>query len=379
MYDHRQHQITPTQADQSSAADALAAVYDVVIIGGGTAGLSGALALGRARRSVLVIDSGDPRNAPSDGVHNYLGSEGVDPRDLLATGRSEVARYGVRVLDATVTAARPLAHDEATPNGPADHARFLVDLADGRTVRARRLLVATGLKDELPDIPGLAERWGRDVLHCPYCHGWEVRDQAIGILGTGPFAVYGALLWRQWSADVTLFRHTAPALTDEQAEQLAARGVTVVDGEVAAIESSDDRLAGVRLRSGAFIPRQAIVVATGLTAHIDMLTGLGLETTDLEMGGVSIGRRIAADPTGATSVPGVWVAGNVTDLLGQVITSAGAGLQAGAMINADLIAEETDRAVAAHRDGTNPADDPLSGAMEAATSEHVVGSRRRGV
>src|SRR6185503_16115235 len=176
--------------------------YDVVIVGGGAAGLSAALTLSRARRSVLVIDAGAPRNAPAGHVHNYLASEGTAPADLLATGRAEVTGYGGEIVTGEVTSAHRL-----------DDGGFHVVLGD-RIVQARRLLVTTGLVDELPDVAGVAERWGRDVLHCPYCHGWEVRDQAIGVLGSSPFAVHAALMWRQWSADVTLFRHTAPALTD---------------------------------------------------------------------------------------------------------------------------------------------------------------------
>jgi len=222
-------------------------------------------------------------------------------------------------------------------------------LADGRSVRARRLLIATGAVDELPDVPGVAERWGRDVLHCPYCHGWEVRDQAIGILATGPMTVHSAMLFRQLSADVVVFQHTAPSLSDEQAEQLAARGIPVVDGEVASLEIAADHLAGVRLRSGEVIPRQAIVVAPRLGPCADFLQSLGLETADMEVAGHVIARHVPADANGVTAVPGIWVAGNITTPMGQVISAASAGMMAGAVINADLVAEETARAVAPHR------------------------------
>ena len=161
--------------------------YDVVVIGGGAAGLNGALMLARSRRSVLVVDAGAPRNAPASGVHGLLGREGTPPGELLATGRAEVRGYGGRVETGEVT------------GGAADGGGFAVTLADGRRVRARRLLVTTGLTDELPDVPGLRERWGREVLHCPYCHGWEVRDQAIGVLASGPMSVHQALLFRQLS------------------------------------------------------------------------------------------------------------------------------------------------------------------------------------
>jgi thioredoxin reductase len=303
--------------------------YEVVVIGGGTAGLSGALTLSRARRSVLVIDAGRPRNAPAAQVHMYLGREGTPPAELLATGRREVTGYGGEIVAGTVAAAG------RTDGG------FRVVLDDGSAVTADRLLVTTGLVDELPEVAGLAERWGRDVLHCPYCHGWEVRDQAIGLLATGPLAVHQALLWRQWSKSVTVF--TADPLED--GGRLAAREITVVEGRVTALEVTEDRLTGVRLESGEVIPCDAVTTAPLLTARADILVSLGLEATEQEMDGHVIGSYVAADPTGATEIPGVWVAGNVANLTEQVIGSAAAGVRAGAAINADLIAEETRRAV----------------------------------
>ncbi|GAA2877308.1 bifunctional NAD(P)/FAD-dependent oxidoreductase/class I SAM-dependent methyltransferase [Nonomuraea rubra] len=314
------------------------ATYDVVVIGGGAAGLSGALALSRARRKVLVIDSGQPRNAPAQGVHVLLGHEGVPPRELLAAGRAEVTGYGGEIVTGTVTAAERL-----------DGGRFRVVLADGSAVEAARLLVATGLVDELPPVPGLAGRWGREVLHCPYCHGWEVRDQAIGVVATSPLAVHQALLWRQWSDDVILFLHTAPEPGEEAREQLAARGITVVEGELTGIVVTGDRLTGVRLAGGREVPRQALAVGTRLDARLDGLDGLGLETAEQEMNGFVIGTYLPADAMGKTAVPGVYVAGNVHNVVDQVVSASAAGVRAGAAINADLVAEEAAAAVAARR------------------------------
>ena len=310
--------------------------YDVVVIGGGAAGLSGAVALARSRRSVLVVDAGEPRNAPADGVHNYLGREGASPAELLALGRAELAGYGGTVRPGVASAVER----QAGRHG------FRVVLDDGTAVAGRRLLVATGLVDELPDLPGVADHWGRDVLHCPYCHGWEVRDRAIGILATGPTAVHQALLFHQLSADVVFFRHTAPDLPDAEAEQLHALGIRVVDGEVAAVEVDDDRITGVRLVSGEVVPRSTVVVAPRFTARADVLASLGLTPADQVMAGAVVGSALAAEPTGATAVPGVWVAGNVTDLSAQVVVAAAAGMRAGAMINADLVSEESRQAVA---------------------------------
>jgi thioredoxin reductase len=311
--------------------------YDVVVVGGGAAGLSGALALSRARRSVLVVDGGAPRNAPAEAMHNYLGRDGTPPGELLAAGRAEVAGYGGSVVAGEVVAARRI--DDG----------FTVALADGRTVHARRLLVTTGLVDELPDVPGLAGRWGHDVLHCPYCHGWEVRDRAVGVLSTGPGAVLKALLWRQWSADVTLFLHTGPEPTDEEWEQLAARGIAVVTGEVVAVESDGDRLTGLRLASGRLVRRDALVVSPVFTARSAVLASLGLPVEPVAANGHTVGYAVPSGPAGATAVPGVWVAGNVTDLMAQVITAAAAGLQAGGAINADLMFDDVRRAVEARR------------------------------
>ena len=199
--------------------------YDVVMVGGGAAGLSAALVLGRARRRVAVIDAGDPRNAPAAHMHGFLSRDGMPPADLLAAGRAEAAGYGVEFVAGHVVSIEP---------------GFAVTLEDGETLEARRLLIATGATDELPPIPGLRERWGRDFLHCPYCHGWEVRDQPLGVLGTGPGSVEHAQLIRQWTDDLIFFTHTH-AITDAEREQLEARGIRVVDGEV--------RAAGRRRRS----------------------------------------------------------------------------------------------------------------------------------
>ncbi|MFF5288372.1 NAD(P)/FAD-dependent oxidoreductase [Paractinoplanes globisporus] len=304
--------------------------YEVIVIGGGAAGLSGALMLARSRRSVLVIDAGQPRNAPADGVHGLLGREGMSPLELVDRGREEVRGYGGEVVRGEVVRASR------------DGDEFAVELAGGGYLRAKRLLVTAGLVDELPDVPGLRERWGRDVVHCPYCHGWEVRDQPIGVLGSGPMSVHQALLFRQLSDDVMFFAHRHPELSDEQAEQLAARGITVVTGEVERLEIADDRIAGVRLKDGPVIPRRAIAVATRMVARAGFLAGLGLKPVEHPTG---TGEHIPADPTGRTEVPGVWVAGNVTDLSAQVGAAAAQGAMAGAQINLDLVTEETRRAV----------------------------------
>ena len=307
--------------------------YDVVVIGGGAAGLSGALTLARARRSVLVVDAGEPRNAPAGHVHGYLGREGTPPAELLSTGRGQVEGYGGTVVTGRVVAVRR--EDDG----------FRVRLGGGASVGARRLLLATGLTDDLPEIPGVAERWGSTVLHCPYCHGWEVRDRAIGILSTGPMGAYAANLWRQWTDDVVLFVHTGAEPTDEELERLAARGVRIVRGQVAGLEGA----ASVRLASGEVVERDAVVVAPRFVANAELVADLGAVPVPMEMHGTVLGTHLPADPTGRTDVPGVWVAGNAGDLSAQVIVAAAQGLRVGAMINADLIEEDAAAAVAVKR------------------------------
>jgi thioredoxin reductase len=305
---------------------------DVVVIGGGVAGLSGALTLARSRRSVIVIDEGHPRNAPAAHSHGYLTRDGASPLDLVAIGRAEVAAYGVDV-----------AHDRAELLTRAPTGGFDVRTARGRAVRARRLLAATGLVDQLPAVTGLAERWGRDVLHCPYCFGWEVRDTAMGVLASGPRAVEGALMWRQWSPDLIFLLHTSPPLTGEEAAQLAARGIRVVEGEVAAVKVDDDRLVGVQLVSGEMVARDVVVVSPRFESRHGLLGGLGVTVVVHPLG---IGTQVQTEP-GGRAAPGIWVAGNLADITGGVMQSAASGVTAAAALNADLTAEDTRFAIEA--------------------------------
>jgi len=189
-------------------------------------------------------------------------------------------------------------------------------------------------------VPGLAARWGIDVLHCPYCHGWEVRGQRIGILATGPAAVHQALLFQQLSPHVTLLRHTGPTPDAGQRAQLAALGVAIAEGEVERIEADADGLTGVRLVGHGHLALDALVVAPRYQARAELLEPLGLKPAEVLIGEHPVGTRIEADRTGATAVPGVWVAGNLADPMAQVMAAAAAGLMAGAAINFDLILDE---------------------------------------
>ncbi len=299
--------------------------YDVAVIGGGAAGLSAALVLTRARRSVALIDAGQPRNAPAAHMQGFLSRDGMSPTELLSIGLGEVAGYGGHLLRGTVSSIRS-----------ADDATFEVRFGDSQLLAARRILVTTGLRDEVPSIPGISERWGRDLLHCPYCHGYEVRDQRLGVLGGTPEAVQHALLVRQWSDDVVYFTHTG-ALTTLEHEQLLARAIGVVEGRVARLVVEDDALRGVELEGGQVVHRDAVFVRPAFVPNTDLLIELGCATHD--QGWVS------ADPTGRTSVSGVWVAGNAVNPRAQVITAAGEGSAAAIAINNDLVEEDVRNAV----------------------------------
>jgi len=325
---------TAPETAQQARADTGTGTVDVIVIGGGAAGLSAAVALGRARRTVTVIDAGEPRNAPADGVHNFLTRDGIHPLELQRIGRAEVESYGGRIVAGSALGARKL-----------DDGDFEVTLEGGESLRARRLLVATGLVDELPDVAGLQSRFGRDAIHCPYCHGWEVRDTAIGVIASGPRSMHQVLMFRQWSADITMYLHTAPEPSADELELLEARGIRVVRGIVAAVEVEDDRLVGVRMADGSLHPLATIVVGPRFVARSAVLDGLGIKAEQHPMGGTFVPSGVA----GATSVAGVWVAGNVADPAAQVVSSAAAGLMAAAGINADLTAEEQDEAVRAYR------------------------------
>lgn len=331
--------------------------FDVVIVGGGVAGLSAALVLTRARRRVVVIDSGEPRNALAAHLHGFLSRDGTDPAELLAEGRREVAGYGGEFVTA-----------EALGIEHGVKAGYVVRLADGRALTTRGVIAATGLRDELPEVPGVRERWGRDVAHCPYCHGYEVRDGAIGVLGgdNRPFTMHQAVLLRQWSDDIVFFPHRME-LTGEERERLTAYGVRVVDGEVVRLVTTDDRLSGVELADGRLVARSALFVGPRFIPQDGLLKALGCELND--------NGWVAIDPSGKTSVPGVWAAGNVVDSPAQLVNAASAGSTAAIALNHFLLAEDVQSAITEYR----AAQEPFSAAMERRVCEAVIGDRRHGI
>ncbi|MFV5995955.1 NAD(P)/FAD-dependent oxidoreductase [Streptomyces sp. NPDC056231] len=303
---------------------------EVVVVGGGAAGLSAALVLGRARRRTLVVDAGEPRNAPSAHMHGYLSRDGMSPAEFLAVGREEIARYGVELVRGRVV------------DASRDDGGFTVVLGDGTAMRARQLVVATGLRDELPPLPGLAERFGRDVLHCPYCHGWEARDLPTGVLATSELSVHQALMVTRWSKDVRLFLHQVreAELTDEDLRRLAAAGVGVMPGEVAELVVTGDRLTGVRLADGTVHDRAVLYAAPRAVPENHLFVRLGAELRETPFGAYPV-----TDERGLTSVPGLWAAGNASGPIEQVVNAASRGYRAGAAINGELLFADLDAAI----------------------------------
>jgi thioredoxin reductase len=291
--------------------------YDVVIIGGGVAGLSAALVLGRARRRVAVVDSGTPRNQLASHAHGFLTRDGTTPAELLRLAREEVRGYGVDLIDGTVM--------DVTEG-------LAAVLDDGSEVRGRHLILATGLRDVLPELGGAEERWGKDLLQCPYCHGWEVRDRKLGVLATGDTSFEQALLVRQWSPNVTLFTHTFGEPDDVQRRRLAARGVDIVPGEVKRLAVEGGALAALELADGQRVDCQALFVEPEAAVDSGIVTSLGCSRAE--------DGCITTDGIGKTDMEGVWAVGNANDPSAQLIAAAGDAYRVAVSVNAELVRED---------------------------------------
>jgi thioredoxin reductase (NADPH) len=302
--------------------------YDAIVIGGGAGGLNAALVLARARRSVAVIDAGRPRNAPSPHMHGFLSRDGVPPLAILELGRAELGGYGAVLMNS-----------QAEEVAVGENGGYLVRLAGGVVLHARHVVLATGLRDELPDIPGLRALWGTDVLSCPYCHGYELRDRPLVVLGVHQASAGQALLLRQWSHDVVFVPHSRP-LADEERERLAARGVRVADGPVSCLLATDGRLDAVELADGRLLTAAAVFLFPVTTPNDSAFDGLGCAKND---------GWLVTDRAGRTSRPGLWAVGNVADPRAQAVTAAGLGAAAAFALNHDLVDEEVERALAEHR------------------------------
>ena len=295
---------------------------DVVVVGGGPAGLSAALVLGRMRRRVLLLDTDSPANVVSQGVHGFLSRDGTPPAEVRRIGREQLAPYeSVECRAAAARSARRLADD-----------RFAVGLDDGVVVEARRLLLAHGTRYGLPDLDGVAELWGRHVFHCPYCHGWEVRDRPIAVYGRGPRAVHQALMLSSLSDDVVLLCDGAPELTDEERERLARASVSLHDGVVDRVEQQGAALRVV-FADGAGLARHALFVQPALSPASDLAPSLGAALTDAG--------TVEADETGRTAVPGLYAAGDAGAAVQSVAVATGTGARAAYAINAELVLEDS--------------------------------------
>jgi thioredoxin reductase/SAM-dependent methyltransferase len=329
---HTDH--TPDHGHDHGRHPALERHCDVAVIGGSAAGLAAALQLSRQRRSVFVIDDGTPRNAPAAHMHGYLGHEGAAPGELMAIGRAEVRGHGGEVLAGRVLGVHRR-----------DDGRFRLDLTGGHTVVARRVLVATGVSDELPAIDGVVEQWGRGVIHCPFCHGFEVRDQRLVQIVTHPMGLHPTPLFRHLTDRLTVVLHDPTGLDEAAVAALAASGVAVEHAKAGRVLTGPDgEVSGVELGDGRVLDADAVVVGSRFRARADVLAGVGLTTTPHPSG---IGDVLAVDQRGETAVPGIYAAGNVTDPSLQVLPSAAQGGQVGAMI-AFSLAEEDLRAAVRH-------------------------------
>jgi thioredoxin reductase len=295
--------------------------WDAIVVGGGSAGLACALTLTRAVRRTLVIDGGRQRNRSAPHSHGVLGFDGTSPAHLLELGREEIARFGGRVATDTVVGA------ERTDGG------FVLATEDGREHRTRQLILATGVTDELPAVPGVAELWGRRVVICPYCDGWEARDSRVGILGTGAKSILQAQLLRQWSADVVVFTDGRVPLSDADSAALDARGIVVVDQGVTGIEESETGSLLVGTGTGRW-ERDIVFTAPRAVANDSLLRELG------------VGGGAALEPTGATGVPGLWAVGNVVDPTLKVQAAAGHGMTVGTHVNEALVLADIAAALA---------------------------------
>jgi thioredoxin reductase len=296
--------------------------WDCIVVGAGAAGLSAALVLGRARRRTLVVDAGGQSNRYADGIGGLLGQDGRPPSAFYASGREELGRYpSVELRHGTVL------------GGEAGDAEFVLELDDGPRETARSVLLATGMEYRYPDLPGAAERWSGAVFHCPFCHGWEHRDETLGVLGRGARGVERALLLRMWSDDVTLLSDGPAELGDEDAERLSEAGVPVDERPIAGLKGPDRTLTAVVFADGDERPCRGLLVPVTMHQRSSLADQLGAKPAEP---GPLVVDAVDVDSTFRTSVPGLFAAGDVTGHMPSVARAIAAGHSVAAMLVHDL-------------------------------------------
>ncbi len=294
--------------------------FDVIIIGGSYSGLAAGMALGRALKKVLIIDAGKPCNRQTPHSHNFLTQDGKTPREIAVLARQQVDKYD------TVTFLNDLAiQGEKTVNG------FAVQTASGGTFGAKKLIFATGIRDIMPEIDGFAACWGISVLHCPYCHGYEVKNEKTGILGNGEFGYEFSVLISNWTKDLTLFTNGKSTLTNEQSEKLENNNIRIVETEIKALEHTDGRLHNILFKDGATTPMAAIYTRSLFEQHSGIPQSLGCELTEEGY--------IRVDPFQKTTVDGVYACGDNTTRLRTVANAVSMGTSAGISVSKEIILE----------------------------------------
>ena len=299
--------------------------WDCIVVGGGAAGLSAALVLGRARQRTLVVDAGSPSNLPAEGVGGLLGHDGRPPADLYAIGREELAAYPTVELRAGTV-----------EGGERVDSGFALELAGGRREVTRRVILATGMDYRPPDLPGLRELWGRSVFHCPFCHGWEARDQALAVLG-GDGGVHRALLLREWSDDIVLLGNGPAELDEGDRERLAAAGIEVDERPVAGLVARGGTLAAIEFADGSLLAREGLLVPVTVAQRSALATQLGAETAEP---GPIVVDAVVVDTMFRTTSEGVSAAGDVSVQLPQVAGAISAGSLAAVGVVQGLVAEK---------------------------------------
>jgi thioredoxin reductase len=297
-------------------------MYDVVIVGAGPAGLSAALVLGRCRRTVLVCDNGHPRNEAAQAMHGFLTRDGIPPLEFLRLAREQLHQYTtVELRDVTVTDAR------CGPNS-----RFETTLETGETIESRKLMIATGVKDNLPEIEGIRELYGRSVFHCPYCDGWEVHDAALAVYGKGEKGYGLALELTGWSHDILLCTDGPCEIDADKLGRLGRNGVVVREDNILRLEGQSGILERIVFKSGAAAARRALFFTTGQYQQSALAIRLGCTFND--KGTVRTGKYET------THLSGLFVAGDASRAVQWVIVAASEGAEAAFAINTDLIKED---------------------------------------